>query len=152
MNENRQAKILEIIKKHKVKTQGELRDWLYKEGFDVTQATISRDIRQLSLVKELSGGDYVYTAHPRAKGAEPGNSAPLYKNSVVSVESAGNMLCIKCPSGMANAACVTIDAYYSDRMVGSIAGDDTIFILCSTQENANAFKAELEKLFNVKNT
>lgn len=152
MNENRQAKILEIVKKHRVKTQGELRDYLYKEGFDVTQATISRDIRQLSLVKELSDGEYIYTATPRGKGAAGAGTAPLYRNSVVGVESAGNILCIKCPSGMANAACVTIDAYYGDRMVGSIAGDDTIFILCKTEKKASAFKAELEKLFNVKNT
>ncbi len=150
MGEDRQAKILEIISHNSVKTQGELCEYLRDAGFNVTQATVSRDIKKLSLGKELHNGEYVYTVNTRT-GQLPGEGVNFYRNSVVSVENAGNMLCIKCPSGMANAACVTIDAYYPDRMVGSIAGDDTIFILCKTEEAAAAFKAELEKLFNVKN-
>ncbi len=151
MDGNRQSKILEIITKHKVKTQSELCELLAKDGIDVTQATISRDIRHLSLVKELRDGDYVYTVNPSKDNVSFQQTGIYKKNSVVSLDTAGNILCIKCPSGMANAACVTIDAYYSNRMIGSIAGDDTIFILCRTPDDANSFKEELERLFNVKN-
>ncbi len=152
MDNKRQSKILDIITKHKVKTQSDLCDFLSKEGIEVTQATVSRDIKRLSLIKELRDGDYVYAVNPSA-GKYTFESSGIYSNDApVYIESAGNILCMKCPSGMANAACVTIDAYYSNRMIGSIAGDDTIFMLCKTPEDAISFKKELETLFNVKNT
>ena len=141
MKKRRQAKILEIIRKFDVETQEELQTHLLESGFEVTQATISRDIKELRLVKELSeGGRYVYSA------GKKNNS-----DSVINVENAMNIVCVKCFAGMAGAACAAIDSMQWSDVVGTIAGDDTIFVLCKTETAAALFTSNLEKLLNVKN-
>lgn len=153
MKKRRQAKILEIINNLDVETQEDLQMLLRDGGFEVTQATISRDIKELRLVKELSGnGRYIYSTGKKS------NSDPVYTrasgifaDSVISVESAMNMVCIKCFAGMAGAACAAVDSIQWNEVLGTIAGDDTIFVLCKTEQAAKVFTSNLEKSLNVKN-
>ena len=154
MKKRRQAKILDIIKNFNVETQEELQERLRENGFEVTQATISRDIKELRLVKELSeNGRYVYSS-----GKKIGNdsvstrAAGIFIDSVISVDFAMNTVCVKCFSGMAGAACAAIDSMQWSDVLGTIAGDDTIFVLCRSENAARNFTLNLEKSLNVKNS
>ncbi|MCI9112620.1 MAG: arginine repressor [Eubacterium sp.] len=153
MKKRRQAKILDIISNLDVETQEDLQAILKENGFDVTQATISRDIKELRLVKELSeSGRYVYSTGKKNNSDSVSIRATgIFVDSVISVESAMNMVCIKCFSGMAGAACAAIDSMQWNDVVGTIAGDDTIFVLCKTENAAQVFTTNLEKSLNVKN-
>lgn len=142
MKKKRLEKILEIIEKHRVETQEEMQKHLLKAGFDVTQATVSRDINELKLIKALSSdGKYYYTAMK----VDPEKQDKLYKifrDSVISVDYALNTAVIKCEVGMASAACAAFDSMNFQNVLGSIAGDDTIFIIMRTENSA----AELTKI------
>ncbi|MDE5670674.1 MAG: arginine repressor [Eubacterium sp.] len=153
MKKRRQAKILEIIRNLDVETQEDLQALLLENGFEVTQATISRDIKELRLVKELSdSGRYVYsTGKKNSSDSVSARASGIFIDSVIRVENAMNMVCIKCFAGMAGAACAAIDSMQWNEVVGTIAGDDTIFVLCKTEHAATVFTANLEKLLNVKN-
>ena len=153
MKKRRQAKILEIIRNLDVETQEDLQALLLENGFEVTQATISRDIKELRLVKELSeGGRYVYSTGKKLNSdSVSARASGIFIDSVISVENAMNIVCVKCFSGMAGAACAAIDSMQWNEVVGTIAGDDTIFVLCKTENAATVFTANLEKLLNVKN-
>lgn len=153
MKKRRQAKILDIIRNLDVETQEELQALLLENGFEVTQATISRDIKELRLVKELSeSGRYVYsTGKKNNSDSVSVRASGIFIDSVISVENAMNIVCIKCFSGMAGAACAAIDSMQWSEVVGTIAGDDTIFVLCKTENAAKVFTSNLEKLLNVKN-
>lgn len=154
MKKRRQAKILDIIKNGSVETQEELQSRLLEAGYEVTQATISRDIKELRLVKDLSeNGRYVYsTVRKSDKDAFSTRAAGIFADSVISVDNAGNFACVKCFSGMAGAACAAIDSMQWGGVLGTIAGDDTIFVLCKSAEEAQGFKSSLEKSLNVKNS
>lgn len=127
MKGNRHAKIIELIRRHKIETQEELADYLKQEGFLVTQATVSRDIRDLKLTKVPDeDGKQHYALH---QGDENGMSEKymrVLKDGYVSMDMAQNILVIKTVSGMAMAVCAAIDAMRWNEVVGSIAGDDTI--------------------------
>ena len=153
MKKRRQAKILEIINSNAVETQEELQEKLKAEGFDVTQATISRDIKELRLVKELSdNGRYIYSVGSKQSSEDVSlRAGGIFVESIISVDFAMNTVCIKCFSGMANAACAAIDSMKWSGVVGTIAGDDTIFVLCRDESAAEIFTANLEKTLNVKN-
>ena len=153
MKKRRQAKILEIINSNAVETQEELQEKLKAEGFDVTQATISRDIKELRLVKELSdNGRYIYSVGSKQSSEDVSlRAGGIFVESIISVDFAMNTVCIKCFSGMANAACAAIDSMKWNGVVGTIAGDDTIFVLCRDESAAEIFTANLEKTLNVKN-
>ncbi|MDE5605236.1 MAG: arginine repressor [Eubacterium sp.] len=153
MKKRRQAKILEIIRNLDVETQEDLQALLLESGFEVTQATISRDIKELRLVKELSeNGRYVYsTGKKNNSDSVSVRASGIFIDSVISVENAMNIVCVKCFSGMAGAACAAIDSMQWNEVVGTIAGDDTIFVLCKTENAAKVFTDNLEKLLNVKN-
>jgi transcriptional regulator of arginine metabolism len=153
MKKRRQAKILEIINSNAVETQEELQEKLKAEGFDVTQATISRDIKELRLVKELSdNGRYIYSVGSKQSSEDVSlRAGGIFVESIISVDFALNTVCIKCFSGMANAACAAIDSMKWNGVVGTIAGDDTIFVLCRDESAAEIFTANLEKTLNVKN-
>ncbi len=153
VKKRRQAKILELIKNLDVETQEELQQLLRENGFEVTQATISRDIKELRLVKELStGGRYVYsTGKKNHSDSVYARASGIFADSVISVESAVNMVCIKCFAGMAGAACAAVDSVQWNEVLGTIAGDDTIFVLCKTEQAAKLFTSNLEKSLNVKN-
>lgn len=137
MKSLRQEKILELIKKHDIETQDELIEMLRFEGFDVTQATASRDIKELKLLKTLnSKGKYRYTKQV-VKDAVSGvkfNSA--LADSIMSVECGCNIVVVKTFPGMANAVATGIDSIQHSEILGSVAGDDTIIIVTKDAERA----------------
>lgn len=147
MKTKRHAKILELIQEHAIDTQEELLRWLKQEDFDVTQATVSRDIKELRLVKTLaSDGRYRYSTGKSSETDMSGKFHSLFSDSVRSIDCAGNMVAIKCYVGMAQAVCAALDSMHWDGIVGTIAGDDTIFILMRTENTAVNLVGELRKL------
>ena len=136
MKSIRQEKILEIIEKFNISTQEELIEKLLAEGIFATQTTISRDIRQLNLVKGISqDGTYKYIA-PKARKGEVGVMKNAIADSVVSVECAQNLVVVKTSPGMANAVAVGIDALDHPHIVGSVAGDDTLLLVMKDNESS----------------
>ncbi len=153
MKKRRHAKILELINSKEIETQEELQTYLLKCGFEVTQATISRDIKELRLVKELSDrGRYVYSTGKRATTDAVRRTGGIFADSIVNVEHALNTVCIKCFPGMAMAVCTAIESMEWSGVVGAISGDDTIFVLCKTEDFAKIFTMNMEKILNVKNS
>lgn len=149
MKYRRHARILELIQNENIETQEELSDKLNQGGFDVTQATISRDIKELRLVKILTGnGRYKYAVSANESAAQ--NNATKYynilKESVIKTDYAGNMVVVKCYVGMANAACAAIDSLSLGDIIGTIAGDDTIFMVVKNEERALFIMQELNKM------
>lgn len=149
MKKRRQSKILEIISLYNVETQEELQQYLKESGFEITQATISRDIKELRLVKVLSDeGRYIYSKNKSEISEEEKRTNSIFIESIQSIESAMNTVVVRCYSGMANATCAAIDAMEWSGVVGTIAGDDTIFVLCKNEEQAVLFAHSLEKIVN----
>ena len=146
MKENRQQKILEIIKREEVYTQEGLLLKLREEGFEVTQATVSRDIKKLNLVKKLTPeGKYIYSSQEiEDTGKHHGKFRSMF--AVISVDHAINIVVLKCHVGMANAACASFDLMSWDGVVGTIAGDDTVFVLMRTEQQAMEFQKEMEAM------
>ena len=143
----RQAKILDIIETQHITTQEELTKYLKEEGFDATQATVSRDIRELRLTKSSDkNGAYKYTVKESGSDHPANKYAKILIEATVSRTVASNLLIIKTYSGMANAACAAIDRLGWTEIAGSIAGDDTIFIACYDNENAAAVNEKLDKI------
>ena len=140
MKSKRQEKILEIIREHDVETQEQLLAELAAAGFTATQATISRDFRQLRIVKQLApSGVYRYqtAVHP-AEHQFSERLNVIFKQSITSVDYAQNILVIKTMVGMANAAMAALDAMNIPEIVGTLAGDDTAFaVLRDTPSAAN---------------
>ncbi len=140
MKKQRQSKIIEIIEKHEVSTQEALKQYLEDSGIQVTQATLSRDINELRIRKQMSAsGAYIYV---RAKNADI-EYPPIFRDSVVDVVYACNTVVIKCHTGMAQAICAMLDKMDCDEILGTIAGDDTIFALMKTESNASDFTREM---------
>lgn len=126
----RHAKILDLIEKKPIETQEELADELKREGIDVTQATVSRDIKELRLVKVLSeNGHYRYAPLKQQDESIINRLTTLLKESLVRVDYAGNIIVLKTLSGTAMAAAAAIDALDMNEIIGSLAGDDTIFLV-----------------------
>ncbi len=148
MKNDRQAKILEIIASKDIETQSQLIEELKKQGISSTQATLSRDIKQLRLVKEQSpDGTYRYSAV--ARGEHFGNEERLrtvFRESVINFDMAQNIVVVKTLSGMANAAAAAIDAMQIDGLVGTIAGDDTIFLAMRDNRAAEVFCREIQSM------
>jgi transcriptional regulator of arginine metabolism len=152
MKKRRHAKILELINAKEIETQEELQTYLLNCGFEVTQATISRDIKELRLVKELSErGRYIYSTGKKGNADAIRRTGGIFSESIVSVEHALNTVCIKCFPGMAMAVCIAIESMEWSGVVGAISGDDTIFVLCKTEDFAKIFTMNMEKILNVKN-
>lgn len=146
MKSGRHAKILEIISEYPVETQDEIIVRLKEAGYKATQATISRDIKDLRLVKTLGAdGKYRYLSDAGRGSDLRSGFEQLFSNSVVSVDNAQNIVVIKTLSGMANAVCAAMDSTENDAIVGTIAGDDTIFIACRTTESAVTLSGELKQ-------
>ena len=151
MKNGRQQKILELIEKYDIDTQDTLIKRLSENGYNVTQTTISRDIRQLNLVKGVTAkGSYKYIV-PTA--AVKDNSVPILNSaitdSVMKIEAAGNIVVVKTFPGMANALAVCIDSLHHDDIVGSVAGDDTI-LLVKDADLASELEIELKDTFKKK--
>ena len=147
MKTNRQSKIIEIIQKNEVETQDELSALLEKDGFRVTQATVSRDIRELKLTKiPTAGGRQKYAVITDA----PENLSKKYervlREGFLSMDMAQNILVIKTVSGMASAVCAAIDAMKMREIVGSIAGDDTIMCAIRTVDDTYAGMKKIRRI------
>ena len=146
MKTKRQRKIIELITERNVETQDELAALLEKEGFTVTQATISRDIRELNLTKSVSpDGGQKYSIAVSALGGIYGKYLRVLSDGILKMEIAENILVIKTVSGMAMAVGAAVDAMSIENVVGCIAGDDTIMCIIKTKEDALAVKARIEE-------
>ena len=137
MKTTRHNKILELINKYPITTQEELIEYLRSDGYDVTQSTVSRDIKQLRLTKTLlPDGKYRYQASPSSEKGAKNNFKTIFASSVISIERALNIVVIKTFSGMAQAACAALDMMSFDAVVGTLAGEDTIIVVCKDEKNA----------------
>ncbi len=151
MKIKRQTKILELIKEHKIETQSDLLEMLRRNGFAVTQATVSRDIKELRLVKVLDAdGTYQYAAESVSPMQEESHFY-LFSTAVVSVDYAHCLVVIKTRSGMAQAVCAALDSTSRMGVLGSIAGDDTIFVATRTDSVSAALVSDIKKLMSQKN-
>ena len=149
MKKNRHDKIIEIINNHVVETQEQLASLLKEAGYDVTQATVSRDIRQMKLTKQViedGRQKYVYTtADPEVMHDKYVN---VLKAGFVSMDLAQNILVIRTVSGMAMALAAAIDALEIQQAIGCIAGDDTIFVAIKNAEEGQELMAEFQHMLN----
>lgn len=147
MKRKRQEKLLELISRYEIDTQDELIARLRENGFDVTQATVSRDIRELKISKMTTGkGSYRYVLPKQAEagGAAKFNSAMV--DSVISIKHAGNLVVVKTYSGLANAVAVGIDSMNLAEVLGCVAGDDAILIVSKNEESAEKLSDWLNDL------
>lgn len=146
MKKKRQDTILEIIKERAISTQEELQGELRNRGFDVTQATVSRDIRKLQLVKrQAPDGKNIYAVPVYGTNTEHERLLRVLRDSVRSIQSAQNILVIKTDAGMAMAAAAAIDGLSVEEIIGCIAGDDTIMAVLKTTEAAEETARKLTR-------
>lgn len=148
MKTKRQEAILQIITDREVTTQEGLQAALRERGFDVTQATVSRDIKSLDLVKVITPeGRYRYSQKQRGvSGAGALKFRSVFVEAVIHVDCAQNIVVIKCHVGMGNAACAAIDTMELEGVVGTLAGDDTVFILMRSGEQAVELMQRLQEM------
>ena len=152
MKAKRQAKILEILREHEVETQSELTRILLREGFDVTQATVSRDVHEMKLtkvpaLKNVGGASgYKYALPPQQDQSGIARLKRVFWDGFVSMDNAGNMLVIRTFNGMAMAVAAAMDAMALPEIVGSVAGDDVV--MCATKSEKDAISL-MEKLKRV---
>ncbi len=150
MKSKRHAKILEIISKNSIETQEELLDCLEKEGFQVTQATVSRDIRELKLTKVAgNAGRQKYMAFNEKNKDLSEKYTRIFKDGFISMDMSQNILVIKTVSGMAMAVAAALDAMDCHEIVGSIAGDDTIMCAVRTVEDTVLLMERLHKIVEI---
>ncbi len=145
MKNDRQEKILDIITNEQIETQEQLIERLRERGVTSTQATISRDIKQLRLVKEpVGGGRYRYAVseqHTRLNFA--GRLQTILRESIVGVDHAQNLVVLKTMPGLAGAAGAAFDGMELPSMIGSVAGDDTVLVVMRDEAGAEEFCAEI---------
>ncbi len=147
MKVNRHVKIVELVNKYDIETQEELADRLREEGFQITQATVSRDIRDLKLTKvPTDGGRQKYVVLKATENALRDKYIRILKDGFVSMDKAMNLLVIKTVSGMAMAVAAAIDEMQWNEVLGSIAGDDTIMCAVRTVEDASVVMEKIRKL------
>lgn len=141
MKKKRHELILRLIDEYSLSTQSELLEMLKKFDCETTQATVSRDIKDLRLIKKTDeNGKSCYAVDTGDSTELVGKYKSIFEHSVISVDYAGNMVCIRCYVGMAQAACAALDSMHWNGLMGTIAGDDTIFALCKTPETAAEMK------------
>lgn len=143
----RQNKILEIISKTAIETQDELVANLRNSGFQVTQATVSRDIKELRLVKSNTDGKQKYVQETHNNSADE-KLIDMFRNSLISAISAGNLVIIRTLAASANVAAAMIDKLSNPDILGCIAGDDTIFVACKDELSAKQVCAMLQSLIS----
>lgn len=142
----RQSKILELISRKEIETQEELAEGLKFMGIEVTQATISRDIKELRLVKVMAkSGKYKYATISQSREGITDRLNKIFENSVVSIDNAQNIIVIKTIPGAAQICASAIDYMSIDDIVGTIAGDDTIFVVIKDMENIEHVLSEFKK-------
>lgn len=149
MKTNRQRKIIELISKYDIDTQQELAKRLVDEGFEVTQATVSRDIRELNLTKVSVDGNKQKYAIPTGNVSSVSSKyMRVLNDGIMTIESAGNIIVIKTISGMAMAVGAAIDAINHEEIIGCIAGDDTLMCVVKNADKSFDVKKYLEELIN----
>lgn len=147
MKVDRHAKIIELIRKHSIETQEELADRLNEEGYNVTQATVSRDIRELKLTKVADGtGKQKYVILDGKDNSMSDKFIRILKEAYISVDMAQNILVVKTVSGMAMAVAAAIDSMQWHEIVGCIAGDDTIMCAVRTVDDTKNLMDKIRKL------
>ena len=147
MKRIRQEKLLELISKYEIDTQDELIERLRESGFEVTQATVSRDIRELKLTKVLTGhGGYRYVLPPKDTGLAGSKLNRALLESIVALDLAMNIVVIKTHPGLAQAVAAGIDSLHMPEIVGSVAGDDTLINIARDIESAEIVCEKLKNL------
>lgn len=148
MKNDRQTKIMEIIQRESIETQEQLQQRLSEEGIACTQATISRDIKQMHLIKEPVGqGKYRYAvSNQRNRLNVADKLRTIFRESIVSVDCAQNIVVIKTMSGLANAAAAALDGMEISYMIGSLAGNDTAILVMRDGESARDFCSEIHEM------
>ena len=147
MKQKRHSKILSIITEKDVKTQEQLTQALKDAGFMVTQATVSRDIKELGLIKiPLSDGAYKYAVTKKEKH-ETQENLSIFSRSVLNIQAAMHTVVVKTHSGMANAVAASLDMFLANDMLGTIAGDDTILVIAQNPEKAEHMVVKLRQIF-----
>ena len=148
MKNDRQARILEIIEREPIDTQEQLQLRLQQEGITCTQATISRDIKQLHLIKEPFGqGRYRYAvSSQRSRLNVADKLRTIFRESIISVDFAQNIVVVKTMAGLANAAAAALDGMSIPYVVGSLAGDDTALLIMRDTESARSFCEEIHEM------
>lgn len=145
----RQNKILELIASKDINTQTELTKELNKQGYNITQATVSRDIKQLGLIKTISANNGYKYVYPDTNVYDT-KLLTIFKESVLSIDKAINLIVLKTISGSANSACVIIDKLNIKGVAGTLAGDDTIVVIIKIAEEIDNIYEKLRSLLNSK--
>ena len=148
MKSDRQRRILEIVEREPIDTQEQLQHKLQEQGVTCTQATISRDIKQLHLIKEPVGhGQYRYTVSSQRNRLNVADKLrTIFRESIISVDFAQNIVVIKTMAGLANAAAAALDGMDVPDMVGTLAGDDTALLVMKDLEAARGFCEDIHEM------
>ena len=149
MKISRQSKIIELISKNDIETQEDLAERLMKDGYNVTQATVSRDIRELKLTKvSLDGGKQKYIVLQKTEAGMSEKYTRVLRDGFVSMDRAQNIMVVKTVPGMAMAVAAALDALRMSSIVGCIAGDDTVMCAIRSAEETISVMEKLNKLLN----
>lgn len=147
MKKNRQAIIAKLIEENVISTQEELLQMLLDLGVNVTQATVSRDIKEMHIVKHPAAtGEYKYCLPSLATEENSGKYMSILIGSAISTDIAMNTVVLRCHAGTAQAACAALDSMDLQGVAGTLAGDDTIFVLCYSEEAAGKAKRKLDSV------
>ncbi|MBE7015856.1 MAG: arginine repressor [Ruminococcaceae bacterium] len=150
MKQKRHHKILKILAESDIKTQEQLTDKLKSSGFMVTQATVSRDIKELGLIKlPLADGSYKYAVTKEEKN-DSRDHLTIFSKSIIAIQAAMHTIVIKTHSGMANAVAASLDTFIGHEVVGTIAGDDTLLIITENPQRAEDMAERLRHTFSWK--
>lgn len=149
MRYSRQNKIVELISNYEIDTQEKLVSMLKDCGYEVTQATISRDIKELQLVKTLtSSGKYKYSVHKSQDLPVSDRFVKIFRETITSVDASGNIIVVKTLSGCANAAGEAIDTSNFDHIIGSLAGDNTLLLIADSPENVPEILEKFDRMLH----
>ncbi len=149
MRYSRQNKIIELISNYEIDTQDRLVSMLKDCGYEVTQATISRDIKELQLVKTLtSSGKYKYSIHKSQDMPVSDRFVKIFRETITSVDASGNIIVVKTLSGCANAAGEAIDTSNFDHIIGSLAGDNTLLLIADSPQNVPQILDNFDKMLH----
>lgn len=147
---NRQQEIIKIIEEQIIVTQDDLQNALNKLGYNVTQSTVSRDIKQLRLIKgHDKDGNYRYLSSYTSNSKDErslNHYKDIMKRSIVSVDYSLNNIVIKCYSGMAQSVAVSLESLFNESMIGAVAGDDTVLIITRSIENSQKLSNEIKEI------
>ncbi len=147
MRYSRQNKILELISIHEIDTQENLAALLKESGYNVTQATVSRDIKELQLVKVLSStGKYKYSSNKSSETPASDRFSRIFRETITGIDSSGNIVVVKTLSGCAGAAAEAIDNCGIPHLIGSVAGDNTIFLLADSEDNVSKIRETFQEM------